>query len=251
MTAGRYFAWSGFAFGALVSVAANVLAARIAPEGAGPDWTPSTAAQIGAAVWPLALLLSVEVLSRVHWPSEWWSKAIRYGGVVAVALFSAVISYQHIRDVLVSWGYPGLSAGVGPLVVDGLMVVCGYAMVVGETRARDREDKRTAPAKQPKAEPSPQHRPAPPAPQAPAMPPAGIGSMLKPLEDKPGPVRKANGTRPVQARRSSGPSAEEIARELRENRTTMTKREIQARYTVGGQKAQEALNLLKEGGEVQ
>ncbi len=247
---GRMFAWGGFVFGALVSVAANVLAARIPPPGV-RNWSPSADAQIGSAVWPLALLLSVEVLSRIDWPQTWWSKAIRYGGVGAVALFSAVISYQHIRDVLVDWRYPVLSTTVGPLVIDGLMVVCGYAMVVGGRRSRVENLNEPRPgASKPEPGLLPQHRPASPSPQAPPRPPAGtggIGQMLKPLEPSPRPA-KVNGTKPVQARKS-GPSPEEIAAELRAEGTTMTKREIQAKYSVGGLKAQEALNLLKEGGE--
>jgi hypothetical protein len=126
---GKFVAWMGFAFGSIVSVAANVLAARIVPEHAPADWQPSIFAQVGAAVWPLALLISVEVLSRVQWRrGALWGFA-RYGGAGTVALGSAVISYGHIRDVLGSWGYSPLGAGVGPLVVDGLMVVSGFALL--------------------------------------------------------------------------------------------------------------------------
>jgi len=126
---GKFVAWMGFSFGSIVSVAANVLAARIVPEHAPADWQPSIFAQVGAAVWPLALLISVEVLSRVQWRrGALWGFA-RYGGAGTVALGSAVISYGHIRDVLGSWGYSPLGAGVGPLVVDGLMVVSGFALL--------------------------------------------------------------------------------------------------------------------------
>jgi hypothetical protein len=131
-------AWCGFVFGSVVSVAANVLAARIPPRDAPAGWSPRLDAQVGAAVWPVALLLSVEVLSRIPWPDGWLWKLARYGGVGLVAAGSAVISYQHIRDVLVSWGYPVLSAGVGPLVVDGLMTASGFALlaIAGGGRAK-------------------------------------------------------------------------------------------------------------------
>ncbi len=126
---GKFVAWTGFLFGSIVSVAANVLAARIVPDHAPTGWQPNLYAQIGAAVWPLGLLISVEVLSRVRWRRGFlWSLA-RYGGAGTVALGSAVISYGHIRDVLGSWGYSPLGAGVGPLVVDGLMVVSGFALL--------------------------------------------------------------------------------------------------------------------------
>lgn len=131
---GQLVAWAGFLFGSVTSVAANVLAARIAPVGAGPDWAPSAVAQLGAAVWPLALLLAVEALSRVRWPSGALWRLARYGGAGTVALGSALISYGHIHAVLSSWGYDGLAASVGPLVIDGLMVISGFAMLAKSTQ---------------------------------------------------------------------------------------------------------------------
>lgn len=126
---GRLVAWAGFVFGSLTSVAANVLAARIPPAGAHPGWTPAVDAQLGAAVWPLALLLSVEALARVRWPGGFGWLLARYGGVAGVAVGSALISYGHISHVLTTWGYSELGARVGPLVIDGLMVVAGFALL--------------------------------------------------------------------------------------------------------------------------
>ncbi|RSD23956.1 hypothetical protein [Amycolatopsis eburnea] len=126
---GMFVAWAGFVFGSVVSIAANVLAARIPPGGAGASWSPSLVAQLGAAVWPVALLIAVEVLSRVPWPAGGLWRFARFGGVGVVAAGSAIISYGHIRDVLTTWGYSGLGAGVGPLVIDGLMVVSGFALL--------------------------------------------------------------------------------------------------------------------------
>lgn len=126
---GRFVGWVGFVFGSLTSVAANVLAARIAPQHAAAGWHPSVYAEVGAAVWPVALLLSVEGLSRVRWPnSALWNLA-RFGGAGTVALGSALISYSHIAAVLAFWGYSNLAAHVGPLVVDGLMTVSGFALL--------------------------------------------------------------------------------------------------------------------------
>lgn len=126
---GMFVSWAGFVFGSVVSIAANVLAARIPPGDAGANWSPSLVAQVGAAVWPIALLIAVEVLSRVQWPTGGLWRFARYGGVGLVAAGSGVISYGHIRQVLMTWGYSGLGAGVGPLVIDGLMVVSGFALL--------------------------------------------------------------------------------------------------------------------------
>ncbi|WP_236789638.1 hypothetical protein [Amycolatopsis sp. GM8] len=133
---GRIVAWLGFIFGSLVSVDGNWLASRIPPPGAPVDWTPSGWAQVWAAAWPIALLLAVEALARIQWPSGVGWVIARYGGVGAVALFSAVISYGHIRSILVSWGYSPLGAAVGPLAIDGLMVVTGFALLAHERAAR-------------------------------------------------------------------------------------------------------------------
>lgn len=125
----RLVAWAGFAIGSLVSVAGNWLAAWLAtPEN--PNPAPTAATQAGAAVWPIALLIAIEVLSRTPWKAGWHWVLVRVGGVGVVALGSAVISYGHIHAVLRSWGYDAVGAGVGPLVIDGLMTVSGFALLV-------------------------------------------------------------------------------------------------------------------------
>lgn len=126
---GKLVAWTGFIFGTVVSVAANVLAARIPPDPAPAHWAPRLDTQLGSAVWPLALLLSIEVLARVAWPKGLVWGLARFGGLTIVAVGAFVISYQHINHVLASWGYEWLSQGVGPLVIDGLMIICGVAML--------------------------------------------------------------------------------------------------------------------------
>jgi hypothetical protein len=126
---GRLVAWAGFVFGAVMSIAGNVLHAWQPPAHAATGWHPGIAPQIGAAVWPIALLLSVEVLSRIHWPKGRIWLLAPYAGASTVALGSATISYQHLRAVLDSWGYGHPGADVGPLVLDGLMVISGFALL--------------------------------------------------------------------------------------------------------------------------
>jgi hypothetical protein len=128
-TSARLVAWAGFVFGSVMSVAANVLHTWLPASEEPPGWSPLVAAQIGAAVWPVGLLLSVEVLSRVPWPRGWQWAFARFAGTGAVALGSAVISYGHLHDVLLAWRYPTLAAAVGPLVLDGLMVISGFALL--------------------------------------------------------------------------------------------------------------------------
>lgn len=51
------------------------------------------------------------------------------GGISNVALGSAIISYGHRRDVLLAWQYDPLAAAVGPLVLDGLVVISGFVLL--------------------------------------------------------------------------------------------------------------------------
>jgi hypothetical protein len=81
-------------------------------------------------------MFAVEVLSCVRWPIGFWWGLARYVGASIVAAGSAAISYGHMRDVLTAWHYPAPSAAVGPLVIDGLMVVCGFALLAIRTSAR-------------------------------------------------------------------------------------------------------------------
>ncbi|QLY33276.1 hypothetical protein H0264_14485 [Nocardia huaxiensis] len=147
---GGLFARLGFACGAILSVLGNWLYTWL-PADTQPDgWRPGVAPQIGSAVWPIVLLLSIEVLLRVRWrPGPWW-KLARYGGVGTVAIGSAIISYGHVYNVLLSWGYDQIGARVGPLAIDGFMVICGFAMLSESAPAPDeplqhahRDDKRS------------------------------------------------------------------------------------------------------------
>ncbi|WP_330179637.1 helix-turn-helix domain-containing protein [Nocardia sp. NBC_01503] len=144
---GRLVSWTGFVFGSLTSIAANVLHTWLPAAHMPPGWTPGIAPQIGAAVWPIGLLLSVEVLSRAQWRGgRMWGVA-RYGGAGAVAFGSAVISYSHVRDVLMAWGYGHPAAEFGPLTLDGLMVVCGFALMSMSTDSDRAVPARAVPAR--------------------------------------------------------------------------------------------------------
>ncbi|WP_330183845.1 hypothetical protein OHB26_09570 [Nocardia sp. NBC_01503] len=132
-TSGRAVAWLGFGFGAVLSVLANWLYTWLPRDSHATGEHPSVAPQLGSAVWPLVLMLSVEVLLRVRWlPGIWW-KLARYIGIGTVALGSAVISYGHVYHVLLSWGYDAVGAHVGPLAIDGFMVICGFALLSEST----------------------------------------------------------------------------------------------------------------------
>ncbi|GLY44504.1 hypothetical protein Amsp01_105270 [Amycolatopsis sp. NBRC 101858] len=92
--AGRELAW--FAFGSVTSIAANVPHTRLPASSQPPGLSP----QIGAGVWPIALIVTVEVLTRVSWRQTWFWNTVRYGIGTIVAIGSFTISYGHIHAVL-------------------------------------------------------------------------------------------------------------------------------------------------------
>lgn len=263
MSGARFVAWVGFVFGSLASIGANLLAARIPPKPTPVGWTPDVWAQVGSAVWPVSLLISVEVLSRTVWPKTLLSRAVRYIGVGAVALFSAVISYQHIQAVLISWNYEGLSAGVGPLAVDGLMVVSGAAMVLGSTAVTAVLDESRARRADLVALPVPPEQVEE---RQDEEAPGWAGVPFKPLPEplpQPAPVNgrklvsaavKTRSPRATVRTRTAGPTVEEIVatvlNELGDAREfTVTKKKIQEAYGVGSGKANDALKQAREAFE--
>ncbi|RJQ77631.1 hypothetical protein D5S17_14470 [Pseudonocardiaceae bacterium YIM PH 21723] len=130
---GRFVAWLGFGFGALLSIGGNILFCWL-PAAPGqpphpPGWTPEPAAMLFSAAWPLALLIAVEVMTRVSWPNTLLWNLARFGVVGAVGVLSAVISYGHLSTVLAAWHYDAYGAAAGPLVIDGLMTVSGFALL--------------------------------------------------------------------------------------------------------------------------
>lgn len=126
---GQGWARGGFGTGVAVSIAANVARIFVPPNDAPPDWSPPLGAIIAAAFWPIALLISVEIISRVQWPKGWSWMVIRYGGLTAVAAIAAIISYRHMSGLLLAYGEDKWGATIGPLAVDGLMVVSSGALM--------------------------------------------------------------------------------------------------------------------------
>jgi hypothetical protein len=127
---------------------------------------------VAAAFWPLALLISIEVISRVEWPDAVGWKFIRYGGLTAVAVIAAVISYRHMSQLLAAYGEDAVSAAIGPLAVDGFMVVCsGALLAIGHGRGRpERQDEHDPLPSQEPAGPHLVHDPMPRGPASGTVP---------------------------------------------------------------------------------
>lgn len=103
--------------GVAASVVANVLHAN-----------PNPISQSIAAWPPLALLLTVELISRV--PAHHESLAIiRMTAAACIAGIAAWVSYGHMVGVATRYGETGASPYLIPVSVDGLIVVASICLV--------------------------------------------------------------------------------------------------------------------------
>jgi hypothetical protein len=103
--------------GVTVSVAANVLHARHDPI-----------AQAIAAWPPLALLITVDLVSRVPVHRRLLG-AVRILATSAIAAIAAFVSYGHMAGVTARYGETGIVPYLLPVSVDGLIVVASVSLV--------------------------------------------------------------------------------------------------------------------------
>lgn len=113
------------ALGVAASVTANILHAR-----------PHPVSQAIAAWPPLALLITVELVSRI--PLYRRSLGIlRITATAAIAGIAAWVSYWHMAGVVARYGETGTVPYLLPLSVDGLIVVASVSLVELSARHRD------------------------------------------------------------------------------------------------------------------
>jgi Protein of unknown function (DUF2637) len=164
---GRGWAYCGASLGGAVSIAANVAHSYVPPTGAVPGWTPPAGAVVASVFWPVALFVAVEILARITWPAGHRWTLLRFGGLLPVAVVAAFVSYQHLAGLLGYYGEDTLTATLGPLAVDGLMVMATGALLATTNRPAP------APATAPAAPAAPTPDPVP-AKSQPATRPPGL-----------------------------------------------------------------------------
>jgi Protein of unknown function (DUF2637) len=118
--------------GVAASVAANILHAR-----------PNPISQSIAAWPPLALLLTVELVSRVP-VHRWLLATCRVLATVVISGIAAWVSYWHMAAVAATFGETDSSPYLLPVSVDGLIVVASISLV--ELTGRIRHTQTTTPA---------------------------------------------------------------------------------------------------------
>jgi hypothetical protein len=165
--AGRGWAYTGTILGGASSIAANVAHSFVPPAGAPADWQPQYGAITVSMAWPIFLFVAVEILIRVQWPQGLGSHLLRWCGLLPVAFVAAFVSYRHMSGLLAHYGEEHVVAVLGPLAVDGMMIMATGALYVTHTRLREMRAAQTAsiPMPVPAAAPTPVGVPAAPPPQ--------------------------------------------------------------------------------------
>ncbi|GAA1546794.1 hypothetical protein GCM10009827_078740 [Dactylosporangium maewongense] len=131
---GRGWAYAGAALGGVVSVAANVAHSFVPPAGSDAGWLPEFGAVVGAVFWPVAVFVAVEILARIAWPNGKRWGALRFLGLLPVAAVAALVSYRHLSGLLDFYGEDDVTVFLGPLAVDGLMVMATGALIATGAR---------------------------------------------------------------------------------------------------------------------
>lgn len=162
--------------GVAASVAANILHAD-----------PNPVSRTIAAWPPLALLLTVELVSRIPVHRRDLA-AVRVIATSAIAGIAAWISYWHMQGVAANYGEEGSSSYLLPITVDGLIVVASVSLVELAGRYRALTEETQEVAKVPAAPPAV-------APTSPAMAPVEVPAEAMPEEPKMNPRREAAGRR--------------------------------------------------------
>lgn len=135
----RGWAYGGVALGAGVSVSANVAHTYVLPVGVAPGWRPEVGAVGLAAFWPIALFIAIEIFIHSNWDAHlrridgrWrWLRYLdpRVVGLLLVSVVAAVVSYRHLSGLLRHYHEDGITTTIGPLAVDGLMIMASAVLV--------------------------------------------------------------------------------------------------------------------------
>src|SRR5262245_43390631 len=130
-TAGRGWAYLGAALGGCLSVAANLAHSLIPPTGAPTGWRPQPGAVSASVVWPLLVVVGLEILIKPNWAKATiLGRAAVYLGLTPIVTVAGFVSYRHMHGLLVFYGEERVVTYLGPFAVDGLMVMSTAALVL-------------------------------------------------------------------------------------------------------------------------
>lgn len=130
--------------GLTVSLAANVAHSFVPPKDAPEDWSPHVGAVLLALVWPIAVYVVIEVFARALRRDLTWWTVVRYVALAPVALVAAVVSYSHLSALMLFYGESEFVSTIGPLGIDGLMIM-GTGALIAVSRPRVVRDDEPSP----------------------------------------------------------------------------------------------------------
>jgi hypothetical protein len=218
---GRIWAYTGAILGGAVSIAANVAHSFLPPAGAPQGWAPEPGAIVGAIVWPVFLFIAVEILARTSWPHGWSWNLLKFAGLLPVAGVAAFVSYRHLSGLLAHYGEETIVTIVGPLAVDGLMIMATGALLAGGRAVRANAERvhvalapeHPQPTKTLTHPATPETTPPAPTepPVAPATPPARPTPTPAPPRSRPQPTTRVAPPQPTTAKAPSSRSATDIS----------------------------------------
>lgn len=121
---GRGWAYFTMLLMLALSVAGNVAHTKhINPD-------PSIRQLVYAVAWPLMVWLGVELFVRVQWRDQLTDKLVRWVGITLVSSIAALVSYRHLRGLLIADNEEWTVYTFGPLAVDGLMLMATLALLL-------------------------------------------------------------------------------------------------------------------------
>lgn len=103
------------------------------------DPTPSALSIIRAVIWPVGLFLAIEMFMRVPWEQKPAHRLVRWIGILLPAGLAALVSYRHLRGLMLSDGEGALEASVGPIVIDGLMLMATLGLLLTRPQTEQEE----------------------------------------------------------------------------------------------------------------
>jgi hypothetical protein len=119
----RRWAYIALVLGAGSSIAANIAHAWVVDE------APSKGAVASSVLWPLLTLVAVELLIKTVWRPGWGWSTVRFVGPSLVAAVAFLVSYRHMHSLLLSYGEDPVTAALGPVAIDGLMLTATAALL--------------------------------------------------------------------------------------------------------------------------
>lgn len=211
---GRGWAYFALILGVVASVAANVGHACLH----GP---PAPGAVASAVLWPVLVLVSIELLAKTVWPTGWAWATCRYAGVGIVGLVAALVSYRHVAGLLASYGEDRVVVALGPLAIDGLMAMASASLLAaGRIKDEASPAAEVAAADEVAVEPTP------------TAGPSTVPATPTPSRRTPGPSTRPAGRPGTKTRPSTRPAKRSSKATQTEGSDLVTERTAEARRLI-------------------